>query len=183
MVISVTHYIQACNQYTRLYCLYRYFNLHLTQKPEWDAISRANHSAGTAEKEMLTFSPGSETWRLEPLLVVYVCRSNTLAACVTNTTDDESYLRTSHLHCLWKVFEDKNNCPYYYNIMFNCTEPLEAHQLWKQAVMEVSIPDFMVLSKVSVLSLKGLGLEVQRFRSRSRLLYRDHKTWRRKKWK
>ena len=52
----------------------------------------------------------------------------------------------------------------------------------QKSVMEVSRPglvsrpDFMGLGLVSVSSLKGLSLEVQRSRSRSRLLYRDHKT-------
>ena len=51
------------------------------------------------------------------------------------------------------------------------------------AVMKVLRPDFMGLGLVSVSSLKGLGLVIQRSRSRSRLLYRDHKTWKGEKWK
>ena len=50
-------------------------------------------------------------------------------------------------------------------------------------VMEVSRPVFTGLGLIAVSSLKGLGLKVQRSRSRLRLLYRDHKSWRRKKWK
>ena len=51
------------------------------------------------------------------------------------------------------------------------------------AVMEVSRPDFIGLGLVSVSSVKGLGLEVRRSQSHSRLLYRDHKTWKKKKMK